>query len=87
MVSRTWMNSASRIVLSWMAGLSLIATGACRSAVDDFYKPLLAAPDFLCGVGGDGGASGAATTGGGGDSTGGVGGGSSGCPSGGGGSH
>lgn len=43
--------------------LALLAASGCRSAVDDFYKPLTGGPDSHCGGAGDAGAGGTMSTG------------------------
>ncbi len=51
------------MVISATMSLSSTVTVACRSAVDDFYKPLTASSDSHCGGAGDAGAGGTTSTG------------------------
>jgi hypothetical protein len=75
-------NTVTRSFLFLMLALALApwAAAGCRSAVNDFYNPLIRPPD--CGTGGGAGSDGTASTG-----TGGTGGGTASCTAGGGGAH
>ena len=92
MQSRTRTDWRALMAISMAISLSSVLIMSCRSAVDDFYKPLTGAPDSHCGGAGDAGAGGTTSTGsaaGGAGSTGGAagnaqtGGASSGCSTGG----
>lgn len=87
MQSRSIMGWTSLDMMSVALAVTLSAAGGCRSAVADFYKPLTAPPDSLCGTGGGAGSGAGASTASSGGTGSGGGGGSSDCAAGGGGAH
>lgn len=63
MKSRTRTDWRALMAISVAISLSSVLVMGCRSAVDDFYKPLAGGPDSHCGGAGGAGAGGTTSTG------------------------
>lgn len=63
MHSCTQTKGISLVLMILVLGFWSAVAAGCRSAVDDFYKPLTGGPDSHCGGAGDAGAGGTTSTG------------------------
>ncbi len=61
--NKTIRGAFSLLALALAPALALPTASGCRSAVDDFYKPLAGGPDSHCGGAGGAGAGGTTSTG------------------------